>query len=111
MILTNNLSKVITSFLRHVFRNVHSLVKPFQWLSWALIHKYSGEIFVANEFHGLEFECPGPLNRKYAFPKPLSIYRPLSLLLWRHTMHVYRLRCAKFLFGNKKKWKLKKNVS
>ncbi|KAL4238380.1 hypothetical protein ACF0H5_003089 [Mactra antiquata] len=40
-------------------KTVANLIEPFQWLSWILIHKYSGEIFIANEFDGLEFECDG----------------------------------------------------
>ncbi|XP_053377061.1 ATP-binding cassette sub-family G member 5-like [Mercenaria mercenaria] len=38
-------------------KNTASLIKPFQWLSWILFHKYNGEILVANEFRDLELEC------------------------------------------------------
>lgn len=38
-------------------KNTASLVKPLQWFSWILIHKYNGEILVANEFRDLELDC------------------------------------------------------
>lgn len=38
-------------------KNVASLVKPLQWISWGLIHKYAGELFVVNEFQNLTFTC------------------------------------------------------
>lgn len=40
-----------------LLKSVSALEKPFQWLSWALMHKYVGEQFVVNEFKDLEFEC------------------------------------------------------
>ncbi|XP_052766024.1 ATP-binding cassette sub-family G member 5-like [Mya arenaria] len=63
-----NLAQSVTALLQaaHVIiasgflKNVKTLVKPFQWLSWALIHRYSAEIFVANEFKGLKFDCDTP---------------------------------------------------
>ncbi|KAL3872733.1 hypothetical protein ACJMK2_035937 [Sinanodonta woodiana] len=40
-----------------LLKNVATLVKPLEWLSWGFIHKYSGEILIANEFQDLEFSC------------------------------------------------------
>lgn len=36
------------------------MLEIFQWASWLSVHKYSTEILMANEFHGLNFTCPPP---------------------------------------------------
>ena len=46
-------------------RSLKSLLKPFQWLSWAFMHRYVGEQFIENEFKDLELECE--VNSKYTF--------------------------------------------
>ncbi|XP_045159980.2 ATP-binding cassette sub-family G member 5-like [Mercenaria mercenaria] len=38
-------------------KTLGNLVKPLEWLSWVLIHKYSAEIFIANEFKDLKLDC------------------------------------------------------
>lgn len=60
-----NLANSVTALLQAAsvviasgfLKNLASIVKPFQWLSWILMHKYTGEIFVANEFRDLTFDC------------------------------------------------------
>lgn len=43
-----------------LLKNVRSLIKPFQWLSWAFMHRYASEAMVVNEFKDQIFECePG----------------------------------------------------
>ncbi|GFO20501.1 ATP-binding cassette sub-family g member 5 [Plakobranchus ocellatus] len=41
-----------------VFRSFASMPKILKWLGYIAVHKYSTEIVVANEFHGLKFVCP-----------------------------------------------------
>ncbi|KAH3859053.1 ATP-binding cassette sub-family G member 5-like [Dreissena polymorpha] len=68
LFMNQNLAQSVTALVQaaHVIiasgflKDLHSIVKPLRWISWALIHRYSAEIFVANEFSGLKFECPGP---------------------------------------------------
>lgn len=38
-------------------RSLQNMLAFFQTISWANIFKYSSEIFMANEFHQLEFTC------------------------------------------------------
>lgn len=40
------------------------MLEIFQWASWLSVHKYSTEILMANEFHGLNFTCPPPTSGK-----------------------------------------------
>ena len=39
------------------------MLKPFQWISWACMHRYAGEQYIANEFKDLQLECEA--NGKY----------------------------------------------
>ncbi|GFO10244.1 ATP-binding cassette sub-family g member 5 [Plakobranchus ocellatus] len=41
-----------------LIRSVATMPKVLQWLGYVAIHKYSTEIVVGNEFHGLKFNCP-----------------------------------------------------
>lgn len=50
------------------------MLEIFQWASWLSVHKYSTEILMANEFHGLNFTCPPPTLGKETsrVPPPTS---------------------------------------
>ena len=39
------------------------MLEPFQWISWACMHRYAGEQYIANEFKDLQLECEA--NGKY----------------------------------------------
>lgn len=43
-----------------LLRSIKNMLEIFQWASWLSVHKYSTEILMANEFHGLNFTCPPP---------------------------------------------------
>ncbi|XP_064623528.1 ATP-binding cassette sub-family G member 5-like [Lineus longissimus] len=38
-------------------RSTESMLQIFRWMSWGTLHKYSSEIVVANEYHGLNLTC------------------------------------------------------
>ncbi|KAK3094013.1 hypothetical protein FSP39_022934 [Pinctada imbricata] len=40
-----------------LLRSIKNMLEIFQWAGWLSVHKYSTEILVANEFHGLNFTC------------------------------------------------------
>ena len=44
---------------RICLRSVSTQPKILQWLGYLAVHKYSTEIVIGNEFHGLKFDCPG----------------------------------------------------
>ena len=48
------------------------MLEIFQWASWLSVHKYSTEILMANEFHGLNFTCPTPPKGNHPPRGPLN---------------------------------------
>ena len=70
-IATYIIEKLTTTNLIHYSREFAALIKPLQVISRGLVPKYAAQILVANEFHGLTFECPDlpvPTTPNTSFP-------------------------------------------
>ena len=49
------------------------MLEPFQWISWACMHRYAGEQYIANEFKDLQLECEA--NGKYSHNRAGTRYK------------------------------------
>ncbi|KAK3772827.1 hypothetical protein RRG08_062509, partial [Elysia crispata] len=62
-----------------LIRSVATQPKILRWLGYIAIHKYSTEIVIGNEFHGLKFDCPGGESCAQTGDNFLETYYPGAL--------------------------------
>ncbi|KAH9488423.1 ATP-binding cassette sub- G member 5 [Bulinus truncatus] len=65
-----------------LLRTVENMPSIIQWFSYVALHKYSTEILVGNEFHGLKFECAEQSTDQQCLRKGdqfINLYYPHAL--------------------------------
>lgn len=96
--LTISISCLLSSGL---VRSVESLPTFLHFLSYLMIHKYASELYVVNEYNGLQLDCPqkgemcifpeGDIYLQQYYPNAIQNFDRNCAVMWVYTLGLFAL--------------------